>query len=228
MEHAPHGTLVVADAQDAGRGRLGRSWQSPAGSNIYMSILLRPDIEPDKAPMLTLVMALSVAEAVKSISGLDGKIKWPNDIVLNKKKICGILTEMDLECEKIRQVVIGVGMNVNMQEIPEDIKETATSLWLETGCIFDKEALIARVVERFEENYETFVQMGDLSGLMEKYNALLINKGNEVRVLEPEREYNGYALGIDHKGELLVEKEDGRIEHIFAGEVSVRGLYGYV
>lgn len=228
LVHAPHGALVVADAQNAGRGRLGRSWQSPAGSNIYMSILLKPDLEPDRAPMLTLVMALSVAEAVKQLSGLDGKIKWPNDIVLNKKKICGILTEMDLEAGKIKQVVIGVGVNVNMQEFPEEIAATATSLKVEAGCTFNREALIALIMERFEEHYETFVKKMDLSGLADKYNALLINKNKEVRVLEPGREYSGYALGVDEKGRLLVEKEDGDMERIFAGEVSVRGLYGYV
>ena len=223
-----HGTLVVADLQTAGKGRRGRSWESPSGASIYMSILLRPDILPDQAPMLTLVMAQSVAEAVQELTGAEVGIKWPNDIVLNGKKICGILTEMSAEIDYINYVVIGVGVNVNTPDFPEELVETATSLKIELGQSVKRSALIAAVMKRFEENYETFIRTGDLSGIQDQYNSLLVNRDRDVRVLEPGHEYNGHALGINSTGELLVEKEDGTTAEIFAGEVSVRGIYGYV
>ena len=223
-----HGTLVVADLQTAGKGRRGRSWESPSGASIYMSILLRPDILPDQAPMLTLVMAQSVAEAVQELTGAEVGIKWPNDIVLNGKKICGILTEMSAEIDYINYVVIGVGVNVNTPDFPEALVETATSLKIELGQSVKRSALIAAVMKRFEENYETFIRTGDLSGIQDQYNSLLVNRDRDVRVLEPGHVYNGHALGINSTGELLVEKEDGTTAEIFAGEVSVRGIYGYV
>ena len=223
-----HGTLVVADLQTAGKGRRGRSWESPSGASIYMSILLRPDILPDQAPMLTLVMAQSVAEAVRELTGAEVGIKWPNDIVLNGKKICGILTEMSAEIDYINYVVIGVGVNVNTPDFPEALAKTATSLKIELGQNIKRSLLIAAVMKRFEENYETFIRTGDLSKIQEQYNSLLVNRDRDVRVMEPGHEYNGHALGINRTGELLVEKEDGTTAEIFAGEVSVRGIYGYV
>ena len=223
-----HGDLVVADCQYAGKGRRGRGWQSPAGESIYMSILLRPQFPPEKAPMLTLVMALSIAEAVGEVTGTDIKIKWPNDLVLNGKKICGILTEMSAEIDYINHVVIGAGINVNQEEYPEELKVTATSLLIETGEHLRRAEMIAASMERFEQYYGEFVNSGNLSLLQEKYNSLLVNCGREVRILEPGHEYNGYALGISETGELLVRKEDGTIAEVFAGEVSVRGIYGYV
>ena len=131
-EGAVHGTLVAADRQTGGKGRRGRRWESPAGSSIYMSILLRPDIPPDQAPMLTLVMAQSTAEAIRIRTGEEALIKWPNDIVINGKKVCGILTEMSTEIQWINHVVIGVGINVNTEYFPEELTETATSIYLES------------------------------------------------------------------------------------------------
>ena len=122
---APHGTLVVAEQQTAGKGRRGRSWVSPAGSSIYMTLLLRPEVEPSRAPMLTLLMAYSIAEALRESEQIDVQIKWPNDLVLNKKKICGILTEMSAEVDYVHYVVIGVGINVNTEEFPEEIARKA-------------------------------------------------------------------------------------------------------
>lgn len=225
---AEHGLLVVADRQLAGRGRRGRSWESPQGVCIYMTILLRPKIQPLKAPMLTLVMALSVAEAVREMTGLQAEIKWPNDIVLNKKKVCGILTEMSLEMDRVDYVVTGVGINVNQTTFPDTIRETATSLLVEGGEPVRRAELIAAVMERYEKNYEIFSETEDLSGLCETYNAMLVNRGKEVRVLEPGNAYQAYAEGIDDKGELIVKTPDGETKKIFAGEVSVRGIYGYV
>lgn len=227
-EGAAHGTLVVAERQTAGKGRRGRRWESPAGSSIYMSILLRPDIRPSRASMLTLVMAQSVAEAVRSLTGKEVLIKWPNDIILNQKKICGILTEMSTEIEWINYVVIGAGINVNTKGFPEEIAGTATSLYLEGSRKLQRSQLLAEVLKRFEKNYELFLKFGDLSFMLEEYNRLLVNRDREVRVMEPGHEYNGHAVGINKNGELLVCTEDGQIRNIYAGEVSVRGVYGYV
>lgn len=227
-EGAPHGTLAVADQQNAGRGRRGRGWESPRGSSIYMSILLRPDIPPVKAPMLTLVMALSVAEGLRECTGQDAMIKWPNDIVLNKKKLVGILTEMSTEIDYINHVVTGVGINVNMEELPEEIRGKATSLRIEMGRIIKRSPIIAAIMRKFEKNYGLFLETQNIEKMKDEYNSLLVNREKEVRILGGKEEYNAYALGVNEKGELLVRCEDGTIEAIFAGEVSVRGIYGYV
>ena len=223
-----HGTLVVADRQVAGKGRRGRSWESPKGVCVYMTLLLRPELAPVRAPMLTLVMALSAAEAIREKTGLPAGIKWPNDIVLNKKKICGILTEMSTEIDYINYVVTGIGINANQESFSEEIQERATSLLIEGGRHISRSELVAAVMERYEENYEIFMRTEDLSGLMEKYNGMLVNCGKDVRVLEPQGEYNAHAAGINEKGELIVTTPEGEERHIFAGEVSVRGIYGYV
>lgn len=227
-EGAAHGTVVVADAQSAGKGRRGRGWESPAGENIYMSILLRPDCLPDRAPMLTLVMAYSVAKVLKELGFLDVQIKWPNDLVLSGKKICGILTEMQLKDTEIDYVVVGVGINVNTSKFPEELKDTATSLYLESGIVSDRETLVEAIVEYFDEAYCQFLETQDLSFLREAYNDMLVNVGRVVRVLEPRNEYIAYAQGINASGELLVRTAAGEEKRIYAGEVSVRGIYGYV
>lgn len=228
---APHGTTVIADMQTKGRGRRGREWQSPSGRAVYMTIMLRPDFSPNKAPMLTLVMALSVTQAIYDIIGLRAGIKWPNDIVLNAKKVCGILTEMSTESDCVKHVVIGVGINANndsTEEFSEEIRQKATSLKIESGIHVIRAELIERVLYYFEKNYDTFVRSLDLSGIMDEYSERLINRGAKVRVLEPQGEYSGVARGINASGELLVEKENGEIVQVYAGEVSVRGIYGYV
>lgn len=225
---APHGTLVVAEQQTAGKGRRGRSWVSPPGSSIYMTLLLKPEVEPSRAPMLTLLMAYAIADAFRGEKNLDVQIKWPNDLVLNKKKICGILTEMSAEVGYVHYVVIGVGINVNTERFQEEISQTATSLRIEEGVKFQRAELIAAIMQKFEMYYEKFCASGNLSDIMDGYNAILVNKDREVRVLEPGNEYNAKALGINETGELIVEKEDGSRTEIFSGEVSVRGIYGYV
>ena len=229
-EGAAHGTIVVADDQENGRGRRGRSWQSPAGSNVYFTIVLRPEFEPDKASMLTLVMAMSVAEAIRNYCGIEASIKWPNDIVIDKKKVCGILTEIEiaLETNDIQYVVIGVGINTNQKEFPEDVREIAGSLVNAGGRKVSRAGMRQKVMERFEQNYESFVRIEDLSQMRQAYDTLLVNKDRQVKVLDPKGEYTGTAKGINEKGELLVQKEDGQIEAVYAGEVSVRGLYSYV
>lgn len=223
-----NGLLVVADEQTSGRGRRGRGWQSPKGEAIYMTLALKPDFAPDKASMLTLLMAYAVCSAVREITGLDAQIKWPNDIVVNKRKVCGILTEMDAEPDYIGSVVIGVGINVNQTGFPAELCETATSLRLETGALQPRALLIAKTMESFEPLYEQFAKSQSLVFLKDAYNERLANCGREVVVLEPQGNYEGMAIGINDSGELLVKGSDGVVKEVYAGEVSVRGLYGYV
>lgn len=230
---AAQGTTVVADCQSAGKGRRGRQWQSPPGIAVYFTILLKPQYEPDKASMVTLVMALSVAQAIEEVTGLTAGIKWPNDIVVNKKKVCGMLTEMTTtpEMGEIQYVVIGVGVNVNNaseQDFPEEIRKTAGSLRMESGWTICRAALIERILARFEENYEVFEKNLSLKSLHTAYEEHLVNIDAQVRVLDPAGEYTGICHGINEAGELLVEREDGTVTEVYAGEVSVRGLYGYV
>ena len=227
-EGAPHGTLIVADEQTQGRGRRGRSWKSPKGTNISMTLILRPDLEPSRASMLTIVMGLSVAQGLKELLELPIEIKWPNDAVLNGHKLCGILTEMSAQIDYINYVVVGTGINVNLPEIPEDLKEIATSLLIETGHTVNRAEVIGAVMRAFARNYESFIETRDLSGLRDAYNEILANRDRQVRVLDPKDPYEGVALGINPRGELLVRKEDGSVSEVYAGEVSVRGLYSYI
>ncbi len=226
-ETKSEGLVVIADRQTAGRGRRGRSWESSAEDNLYMSLLLKPQIPVTHASMLTLVMACSVADAFAKC-GIRAQIKWPNDLILGDKKICGILTEMEVTDEQIDFVVIGVGVNLNQSMIAEELKDKATSVFLETGKRIEREELVTAILDCFEENYACFQKEQNLNFLQEEYNEMLVNKNRQVLVLEPAGEYQGIAMGINEKGELLVQKEDGQLEPVFAGEVSVRGIYGYV
>lgn len=227
-EGAEDGTLVIADIQSAGRGRRGRGWDAPGGVGIWMSLLLRPSIAPSSASMLTLVAALAVAKGIQEAAGLKPEIKWPNDIVIAGKKVCGILTEMSAELEGIHYVVIGIGINVNIIDFPEELKERATSLYLQSGEQVNRGQVIAAVMQAFEVYYENFLETGNLSGLLCEYEERLANKNQEVRVLAASDSYEGICLGIDKTGELLVKRKDETIQHVVSGEVSVRGIYGYV
>lgn len=222
-----HGTLIVADTQTAGKGRRGRVWQSPKGSSVSMSLCLEPKLPTERAAGLTLVMALSVASAIEEMTGEKAMIKWPNDIVLNGKKICGILTEMFLR-EKDYVVIIGVGINVNILEFPSEIRNIATSLCLECGEKISREDLMKATMKHFESFYEKYEVSGDFSLLKGQYEKRLVNRNSQVRVLDPKEPFEGIAKGIDELGNLLVLCEDGQLKSVCSGEVSVRGLYGYV
>lgn len=227
---AAEGLVITAEQQTAGRGRRGRSWDSPAGSNLYFSVLLRPDMDCEKAHMLTLPMALAAAQSVRGL-GLEAQIKWPNDVVIGSKKICGILTELyfdEAAHGRGYYVVVGTGINVNQAHFAEELSERATSLFLETGHELDRERLLAEVLERFSQYYAIFLKTEDLGGLLKEYENLLANRDRQVEVLDPGGAWKGTALGIQKTGELLVRREDGTVEAVFAGEVSVRGIYGYV
>ncbi len=224
----PSGTLVVADKQDSGKGRRGRSWVSPSGTGIFMTLMIKPDINPNNASMLTLVAALAVAKAITSVTGEEAMIKWPNDIVVNSKKVCGILTEMNAQFDYINHIVVGIGINVHNESFPEEISQMASSLMIEAGGKrFHRAQIIAETMSYFERYYDTFLKTQDLSALVREYDELLVNRNKSVRVLDPKEPFDGKAMGITPKGELIVDTWESR-KLVSSGEVSVRGIYGYV
>lgn len=227
-EGAEEGTLVVAEEQTGGKGRRGRSWTASRGANIMMTLLLRPKIRPEHASRLTLLMAMAVAEGIQKVTGLPAGIKWPNDVIVGGKKVCGILTELSAEIDYVNYVVIGAGINVNQEHFPEELSRVAGSLCQETGEHISRPELAAAVLLELERLYEIFLKTEDLVELYESYNLRCVNIGHEIQVLEPGKEYTGTTDGINARGELVVRKADGTVTEVYAGEVSVRGLYGYV
>ena len=224
----PSGTLVVADKQESGKGRRDRSWVSPSGTGIFMTLMIKPDINPNNASMLTLVAALAVAKAITSVTGEEAMIKWPNDIVVNSKKVCGILTEMNAQFDYINHIVVGIGINVHNESFPEEISQMASSLMIEAGGKrFHRAQIIAETMSYFEQYYDTFLKTQDLSALVREYDELLVNRNKSVRVLDPKEPFDGKAMGITPKGELIVDTWESR-KLVSSGEVSVRGIYGYV
>lgn len=224
LEGAPEGTLVVAEKQTAGRGRRGKVWESPLGTGIWMSLVLRPQIMPTEASVLTLLCGLATAEAIEAETGLSAGIKWPNDILINGKKAVGILTEMDCEMSEVHFVIPGIGINVNTASFPPEIAEIATSLYLECGKTVSRRRLVHKVLERLEEHYETFLRTGSFAAMLEDYRKHCITLGKEVHVLGREP-FFAEALDITPEGELLVRRADnGKEEVVFSGEVSIRGV----
>jgi len=230
-----HGLLVIAEGQNAGKGRLGRSWNSPIGSGVWMSLVLKPNIEQKSSPMLTLIAALAVNVSMRKITGLKTVIKWPNDIVLNGKKTCGILTEMTASADRQGSIIIGIGINVNQEEFPEELREKATSLWIEGKRQVSREALISEIMNQLELYFKKFCLTESMAVLRDEYNAQLIHQGKRVRIIEKNMELEGTALGIDESGALLVQVEQSDngidtsyIKTVLSGEISVRGVKGYV
>lgn len=231
---AEEGTLVVAESQTAGKGRRGRGWDSEPGVGIWMTLLLRPSLPPVKVSGITLLSALALTKALREVCDVRAEIKWPNDVIVDKKKICGILTEMSSEENYIHYAVVGIGINVNTTKFPKEIEEIAGSILGQTGIRVNRCELLASTVQHFCQYYEQFIREQDLSSFIEDYNAVLANLGREVKVYygmvenaTKEQTDTGIARGIDSDGALLVEI-DGQIKRILSGEVSVRGLYGYV
>lgn len=228
-EGKPSGTVVVADMQTNGKGRRGRNWETAERMSVPISILLRPEFPPEKASMLTLVMGLSVVQALENASNIECSIKWPNDILISEKKVCGILAELFSQIDNMEYMVLGVGVNANMTEFPVELAGKATSLRRELGRPVQRALVVAFILEAFEKNYEIFLQTQDLRNLKKEYIRRLINTNRSVRVMQPHGEFQGVARGIDVWGNLLVERADnGNLEQVYAGEVSVRGLNGYV
>ncbi|WP_312575745.1 biotin--[acetyl-CoA-carboxylase] ligase, partial [Clostridium sp.] len=229
IEGIEEGTVIVSEEQTSGRGRLGRSWVSPKSSGIWMSIILKPNISPMMASRVTLIGAAAVHKALEEIN-IDAKIKWPNDIVLNNKKLCGILTEMSGEMDKLNYIVMGIGLNVNLDEedFSDELKNMATSLKIEKNEHINRKELFGKILNNFEILYDEFKNHGNIASTVNicRKNSLLL--GKEVRVINGMKTVTVKALDLDEDGELLVEYEDKSKGKIISGEVSVRGLYGYV
>lgn len=223
----PHGTVIIAEEQTTGRGRLGRVWVSPKSTGIWLSVILRPDISPFMASKLTLLGAAAVERALENL-GINAYIKWPNDIVLNNKKVCGILTEMSGEIDRVNYIIMGIGINVNMNSFPENIENIATSLKIQAGNEIDRKLLLAHVLNNFEVFYEAFIEKSDFSEVLNICRNKSILLGKEVKLISGNSEKSVKALDLDEDGELLVQYEDGTQGKVISGEVSVRGLYGYV
>jgi BirA family biotin operon repressor/biotin-[acetyl-CoA-carboxylase] ligase len=225
---APHGTLYVANEQVAGRGRRGRAWTSPKGTSISMTFLLRPDVDIAHISSITVISALAMAKAFNHIDGINAQIKWPNDVVINGRKVCGILTEMSSEGTDIKYVVVGIGINVYITEFPEELADKATSIKLENGQGCNRSQLTAYVANEFETLYEKFEKTQDLSFMIEEYDKLLVNRDKQVYALDKDSRTEYTALGLAPNGGLRVRNADGEESVIISGEVSVRGIYGYV
>lgn len=221
-----NGTLAITENQTKGRGRRGREWKTIVGTNIAMSFILKPEFAPDRASMLTILAAMAIAEGTKNAAGVQCQIKWPNDVLINKKKYCGILTEMSAEPDFIHYVIVGIGINANTTEFPKEVEDIATSICRECGEKISRAKLVNEVLKAFERIYKDFEKSCDLSNILISYNKMLVSMGKKVRVLDPKGEFEGISRGINKEGELLVETSEG-IVNVYAGEVSVRGIYGY-
>lgn len=220
---AKHGTLVIADTQTAGRGRRGRGWISPAGEGIFMSLIVRPQVHPSQVAKMSLTLALAVGKAIERETGLDARIKWPNDIVIGGRKVCGLLLEMDASAEKVNSITAGVGINVHQTAFDEEIAHTASSLDLLAGRRVSRSA----IVRAFLEEFERASSLAD-EAMMDAYRARSATIGQRVQVIGLSGTYTGTATGITQSGTLLVELETGEVREVIAADVSVRGVMGYV
>ena len=222
-EDAAHGTLVIADTQSAGRGRRGRGWISPAGEGIFMSLIVRPDVHPSQVAKMSLTLALAVARAIEKETGLDARIKWPNDIVIKGRKVCGLLLEMDATAEKVNSIVAGVGINVHQTVFDQEIAHTASSLDLLAGRRVSRSA----IVRAFLTEFEKATMLSDAE-MMAAYRLRSATIGQRVQVIGLDGTYTGVAQGITESGSLVVEDETGAMREVLAADVSVRGIMGYV
>ena len=230
-EGAAEGTVVVADAQSGGKGRLGRTWVSPAGVNLYCSTILRPSVPAALAPQMNLVAAVAVAEAIVEVCGITPTIKWPNDVLLKGKKVCGILSEMQTgqaRADTLKAIIVGIGVNLNTQRdaFPEELREKASSLLLITGEPVERGVFAASLLTHLEQSYLLWVQEGFtvLRSAWERYASDLI--GKQIAVAAPEGALSGTVLGLDTDGALLVrEQSTNAPRRIVAGDVTVIGGY---
>lgn len=216
------GSLFVSEVQTGGKGRLGRSWASERSIGIWMTLLLKPELPPQDVPQITLIAGIAVCRAL----GGSAMIKWPNDVVIGSKKVCGILTEMSAEMDRVNYVVCGIGINVNTKHFDDELAEKATSLYIETGTTYQREPIIAAVMNEFEPLYKEFLKNG-FSGVYEEYKSVCTTLGKTVRVISRGTELIGTAIDISPEGGLIVDTGKEHIT-ITSGEVSVRGMYGYI
>ncbi len=217
---APEGTIVVADAQGKGKGRLNRVWQSPPGRNLYVSIILRPSIAPPAAPQLTLVAGVAAADLLAVYCPKGVTIKWPNDVLISGKKVCGILTEMHSSARGVDFIVLGVGMNINMnrEDFEPALRDTATSLKIETGETLDRTEVISGLLNLFETWYMVFLRTG-FPGVRDAWLRHADILGRQIRVVFREDTQTGVVMGIDDDGTIVMKGADGTTQRVIAGDV---------
>lgn len=220
---APEGTVVVAESQSAGRGRLGRSFFSPSAVSFYGSIVLRPTIAPARAPQITLVAGLAVALAVERHAGVRPGLKWPNDVRLGDRKVCGILTEMESEADRVLHVVCGPGVNLNVPEaaFPAELRPIATSILAATGRTVDRAAFAADLFASFEECYDRFLARG-FASLRDRWQSYSVLEGQWVTVEGPRESAEGRVVGIDEEGALQLRTRSGELARAVAGDVTLK------
>lgn len=221
-EGVPEGTIVVAEEQTTGKGRLGRTWFSPKYTGIWVSVILKPTIPPQQAPQLTLLAAVGVVRGIEASTGIRCEIKWPNDILINGKKVVGILTELQAEADRINAVVIGIGINVNQQleHFPEDLRETATSLAIESQEKLNRAAILQAILKEMEDLYIDYLENGfQVVKFLWENHAVSIGKRITARTLTDT--IIGKALGITNEGVLLLEDEKGIIHHIYSADIMI-------
>jgi BirA family transcriptional regulator, biotin operon repressor / biotin---[acetyl-CoA-carboxylase] ligase len=216
---APEGTLVVAEGQSRGRGRLGREWNSPPGAGLYVSVLLRPPLPPTEMPQITLTAAVAAVRALKRAAGVTAGIKWPNDLILAGKKLGGILTEMETESDQIRHLVVGLGLNINNERFPAELRDLATSLTLATGRSFSRLKILQAWLEELEDLYQLFLGR-EFARILEEWQEYTVTLGQAVRVRQGPVEICGRALEVAQDGALLVETRDGEIVRVTSGEIA--------
>lgn len=222
-EGKKEGVVAVAEIQTAGKGRRGKGWQSPKGTGIWMSMLLTPNITPPEAPVLTLLAGLAVCRAIRQQTGLTAMIKWPNDILISNKKVCGILTELYAEMDSVHFVITGIGINVNTEVFPDELQKTATSLKIEKGESISRKNMIKAVIEEFEKIYLQYEKECSFLPFREEYKKYCINIGKELQILS-KQPFIAKGVDITEQGELLVQKQTGEKVVVFSGEVSIRNM----
>ena len=220
QEDAPEGVVVLADQQLSGRGRGSRSWHSPAGVGIYCSVILRPQVEPEKGQLITLMAGVSIARAIERQSGLSPRVKWPNDVLINDKKVAGILLEARVSGAQMGYAVIGFGINVNngRGDLPEDIRVNASSLRMELKKTVDRGPLVIKIFSELEELYHNF-QCGDLSVILEQWRHYSSTLGQRVRIWRKDKATEGLAVDLTENGGLLVRLAEGKQIVFHAGDI---------
>jgi BirA family transcriptional regulator, biotin operon repressor / biotin---[acetyl-CoA-carboxylase] ligase len=220
-EHGePHGTLVLAEEQTAGRGRAGHAWHSEKTSGIYMTVLLRPPISPQQAPLITLTAGLAAREALLEQTGLTPDLRWPNDLLFGHKKFCGILTEMNAEQDRIHFVAVGIGINVNHERIPGALSSIATSLRIETKRAHSRIEIVARLLRHLDSYYNRFLNEGPEAIVARFCEVSSYARGKRVRIATETETYTGTTEGLEPGGLLRVRRDDGRILPVIAGTLT--------
>jgi BirA family biotin operon repressor/biotin-[acetyl-CoA-carboxylase] ligase len=216
---SPHGTLVVAEEQTAGRGRLGRSWVSSGRVGLYMTLILRPQIPASLAPLMTLAAAVAAHETIERVTAVGIDVKWPNDLLVGRKKVGGILCELQAELDRVRSITIGMGLNVNNEEFPEDLGEIATSLLIESGRRHSRIALLVDFLATFEELFTRFAARGPQVVIDAWARASSFSQGRLLEIHDGVRTIRGVTEGLNALGALRVRRADGGIEEVYSGDV---------